>query len=174
MTDPSSCQRRRPTSIKQQLSDSNINLVFGPRWGLVPRLTGRLIVGRKAALTLTGFQGYCIDTKTVYVVYKCYLDIAVTKDAQSPQWSGRRDSGYVLMLKLRSNKRSAYTARLTPPLAEEGASFLKHVHKKKTLRDLSPQANYTDRASAACRRSLAPTFEDRGCRVVTATNPHGR
>jgi hypothetical protein len=45
---------------------------------------------------------------------------------------------------------------------------------KTKLRDFSPQAKYTDRATAACRRSLVPTFADRGCRVVSATNPHGR
>jgi hypothetical protein len=36
----------------------------------------------------------------------------------------------------------------------------------------SPQANYTDRPSG--RRLLAklvPTFADRGCRVVSATDP---
>jgi hypothetical protein len=27
---------------------------------------------------------------------------------------------------------------------------------------LSPQANYTDRATATCRRNLVPTFVDRG------------
>jgi hypothetical protein len=31
----------------------------------------------------------------------------------------------------------------------------------------SPQANYTDRATAACH-------PNRGCRVVSATDPHGR
>jgi hypothetical protein len=39
---------------------------------------------------------------------------------------------------------------------------------KKKLRDLSPQANYTDRATAA------NFFADRGCHVVSVTNPHGR
>jgi hypothetical protein len=41
------------------------------------------------------------------------------------------------------------------------------------LRDFSPQANYTDRATATSRRSLMPTFADKGCRVVSATIPHG-
>jgi hypothetical protein len=36
----------------------------------------------------------------------------------------------------------------------------------------SPQANYTDRAKTACRRNYA-TLADRGCRVVSATDPHG-
>jgi hypothetical protein len=38
------------------------------------------------------------------------------------------------------------------------------------LRGLSPRANCTDRATAACR----PTFADRGCRVVNVTDPYGR
>jgi hypothetical protein len=53
MTDPSSRQRGLPTSTKPQLSDSNKNLVLGPRRGLTPRLTGRLTVGRNMTLTLT-------------------------------------------------------------------------------------------------------------------------
>jgi hypothetical protein len=36
------------------------------------------------------------------------------------------------------------------------------------LRGLSPRANYTDRAKAACRRSWCQRFADRGCRVVSA------
>jgi hypothetical protein len=41
------------------------------------------------------------------------------------------------------------------------------------LRGLRPQANYTDRATAAMSK-LVPTFAERGCRVVSATDPHGR
>jgi hypothetical protein len=42
-----------PTSTKQQLSDSNKNLVLGPKWGLIPRLIGRQAVSRNVTLTLT-------------------------------------------------------------------------------------------------------------------------
>jgi hypothetical protein len=42
------------------------------------------------------------------------------------------------------------------------------------LRGLSPQANYTDRATAAYRRSWCQLFADRVCRVVSATDTHGR
>jgi hypothetical protein len=38
----------------------------------------------------------------------------------------------------------------------------------------SPHANYTDRATAALSANLAPTFADRGCHVVSATDPCGR
>jgi hypothetical protein len=41
------------------------------------------------------------------------------------------------------------------------------------LHGLSPRANYTDRATAACRRSDAK-FADRGCHVVRVTDPYGR
>jgi hypothetical protein len=44
------------------------------------------------------------------------------------------------------------------------------VHK---LRGLSPQANYTDRATAAVGE-VVPTFADRECYVVSATDSHGR
>jgi hypothetical protein len=50
----------------------------------------------------------------------------------------------------------------------------KTYRKKRNSVAFSPQANYTDRASD--RRlsvKLVPTFADRGCRVVRATDPHG-
>jgi hypothetical protein len=42
------------------------------------------------------------------------------------------------------------------------------------LHGLSPRANYTDRATAACRRSDLPTCADRMCHVVSVTDPSGR
>jgi hypothetical protein len=42
------------------------------------------------------------------------------------------------------------------------------------LRGFSPEANYTDRAAAACCMKLVLTFADRGCRVVSSANPYGR
>jgi hypothetical protein len=47
------------------------------------------------------------------------------------------------------------------------------VHKKK-LHDLSPRANYTDRATAACWQSDCQHFADRGCHVVSLTDPYSR
>jgi hypothetical protein len=38
---------------------------------------------------------------------------------------------------------------------------------------MSPRANYTDRAIAACRRSDWNLFADRGCHVVSVTDPYG-
>jgi hypothetical protein len=39
------------------------------------------------------------------------------------------------------------------------------------LHGLSPRENYTDRATAACRRSDCQLFADRGCHVVSVMNP---
>jgi hypothetical protein len=52
-TDPSSCQRGRPTKTRPQLSESNKYLVMSPRWGSTPRLTDWLTVSRNVTLTLT-------------------------------------------------------------------------------------------------------------------------
>jgi hypothetical protein len=41
------------------------------------------------------------------------------------------------------------------------------------LRGLSPQENYTDRATAAVGE-VVPTFAGRGCYVVSVTDSHGR
>jgi hypothetical protein len=43
---------------------------------------------------------------------------------------------------------------------------------KKKLHGLSPRANCTDRATAACRRSDCQLFVDRGCHVVSVTDPY--
>jgi hypothetical protein len=55
--------------------------------------------------------------------------------------------------------------------------FTIHNHlkslKKTKLRGLSPQANYSDRATAAVGEVVS-TFAGRGCYVVSATDTHGR
>jgi hypothetical protein len=45
---------------------------------------------------------------------------------------------------------------------------------KLKLHGLSPRANYTNRATAACRRSDCQFFADTGCHVVSVTDPYGR
>jgi hypothetical protein len=42
------------------------------------------------------------------------------------------------------------------------------------LHGLSPRANYTDRATAACWRSDCQRFADRGCHVDSVMDPYGR
>jgi hypothetical protein len=44
----------------------------------------------------------------------------------------------------------------------------------KKIHGVSPQAKYTDRATAACRRSDCQLFADRGCHKVRVTDPYGR
>jgi hypothetical protein len=48
------------------------------------------------------------------------------------------------------------------------------IYTEKKLHGLSPRANYTDRATAACRRSDCQLFTDRGCHVVSVTDPYCR
>jgi hypothetical protein len=48
------------------------------------------------------------------------------------------------------------------------------MKQKNKLHGLSPRVNYTDRATAACRRSDCQLFSDRGCHVVGVTDPYGR
>jgi hypothetical protein len=40
-----------------------------------------------------------------------------------------------------------------------------------SLRDFSPRANYTDRATATCRRSWCQLLRIEGCRMVSAADP---
>jgi hypothetical protein len=49
-----------------------------------------------------------------------------------------------------------------------------YMHTKTKFHGLSPRANYADRATAACRRSACQLFADRGCHVVSVTDPYGR
>jgi hypothetical protein len=46
-------------------------------------------------------------------------------------------------------------------------------HKTK-LHGLRQRANYTNRATAVCRWSDCQHFADRGCHVVSVTDPYGR
>jgi hypothetical protein len=48
------------------------------------------------------------------------------------------------------------------------------ILKETKLSGFSPQANYTDRATARLSAKLVPTFADRRCRVVSETDSHGR
>jgi hypothetical protein len=50
----------------------------------------------------------------------------------------------------------------------------KKLKKKPKFHGLSPRANYTGRASASGRRSDCQLFADRGCHVVSVTDPYGR
>jgi hypothetical protein len=42
------------------------------------------------------------------------------------------------------------------------------------LHGLSPRGNYTDRVTDACWQSVYQLFADRGCHVVSVTDPYGR
>jgi hypothetical protein len=52
--------------------------------------------------------------------------------------------------------------------------YFNPIHKKNKLRDLSPQVNYVDWATAALSTKFVPTFADKGSHVVSMTDPCGR
>jgi hypothetical protein len=52
---------------------------------------------------------------------------------------------------------------------------MKHITQYIKTPELSPPANYTDRLSdRRLSAKLVPTLADRGCRLVSETNPHVR
>jgi hypothetical protein len=56
-----------------------------------------------------------------------------------------------------------------------GLRKLFHRQKqKKKLRGFSPQSELYPPSDRRLSAKLVPTLADRGCRVVSATNPHGR
>jgi hypothetical protein len=62
---------RAPHIDKSQLSDSNKNLVLGPRRGLSPRLTDRLAVGRN--VTLTWLRSYLFESRQLEQWASCEI-----------------------------------------------------------------------------------------------------
>jgi hypothetical protein len=75
------------------------------------------------------------------------------------------------MLNADIKKRSLLNTAKAQQLAV-GRLILTINYVNKRLHGLSPRANYTDRATAACRRSDWQIFVDRGCHVVSVTNPY--
>jgi hypothetical protein len=88
----------------------------------------------------------------------------------------RSHGGHVGIIKIITNTKTdtvLVRRRLTFP--SKLCSFLITVTKTKTkLHGLSPRANYTDQATAACGRSDCQLFADRGCHVDSVTDPYGR
>jgi hypothetical protein len=55
-----------------------------------------------------------------------------------------------------------------------GQYLIRFVSGTTKLHGLSPRANYTDQATAVSRRSDCQLFTNRGCHVVSVTDPYGR
>jgi hypothetical protein len=68
------------------------------------------------------------------------------------------------------------TVILSTGVEARNVGYMGHINKQTNkLHGLSPRANYnTDRATAACRRSDCQRFADKGCHVVSVTDPYGR
>jgi hypothetical protein len=63
--------------------------------------------------------------------------------------------------------------RLDNPFSYSSARSANVLNLTK-LHGLSPRANYTDRATAACRRSDCQLLRIEGCHAVSVTDPYGR
>jgi hypothetical protein len=59
-------------------------------------------------------------------------------------------------------------------MCAELSTVLRAIAADKILHGLSPRANYTYRATAACRRSDYQLLRIEGCHVVSVTDPYGR
>jgi hypothetical protein len=111
-------QRGRLTLIKPQLSDSNKNMVLGPRWGLTPGLTGRLTVG--CNVTLTSKPEQCSRQTRVCV---CCMQACVGRRGPVSEWVPTR---------VTPCRRGVASSSQTSPLVEEEA-LLKSLEKKNTF-----------------------------------------
>jgi hypothetical protein len=87
-----------------------------------------------------------------YITVGCYFE------------SGNETFGYIRV------KRQEISLVDQQLLASQGLRLWSYLF---ITRDFSPQANYTDRATRLSVK-LGPTSADRGYRVVSATDPHGR
>jgi hypothetical protein len=96
-------------------------------------------------------SGYVLQTSALVIMYLC-----VSYDSQSERhfFSIYRIKQLVFIMRYR-----------VFPVRKE---------LKTKLHGLSPRANYTDWATAACWWSDCQLFADRGCHVVSTTGPYGR
>jgi hypothetical protein len=93
----------------------------------------------------------------------------------------QKGSGYhipLCVMTLTSCKNTSKTCNWIIPYSTSAVmviriTYLVSTYYKKKLHGLSPRANYTDRATTACRRSNCQFFADRGCHVVSVTDPYG-
>jgi hypothetical protein len=86
------------------------------------------------------------------------IQIKSIKGIFSEEWCHRRENlkSYAVFLVLTNSNRQAWAEGFTTDVINVMiCPRIKNVA-------LSPQANYTDWATATCRRNLVPTFVDRG------------
>jgi hypothetical protein len=117
--------------------------------------------------SLTSGTKLKVGTHVLYICNKtrCYLRLKITDTTHNE--TGRAFLGFwytAQFLKLCWGDSIRVMFRHTSSM--EYTFFL--------LRGLSPQANCTYRATAACRQSYCQLFSGRGCHVVGVTHPYDR
>jgi hypothetical protein len=147
--------------------------VFSGLWGILLRVTGNLTTIFKMS-ALQNFR----DQSVFLEVLQSTSDVLVRKVCIS-QWIEHYSYGFLLCGATSfSGWISIFWRNLLPPSLhpfcpeEVGNRYLQTLLptyyivelKKKNLRGLSPRANYTDRATAACRRSDCQLVRIEGAR----------
>jgi hypothetical protein len=74
-------------------------------------------------------------------------------------------------LQLQPTKLPIKEVQTLSPVLNHTSQTTKQTNK---LHGLSPRANYTDQATAACRRSDCQLLRIKGCHVISVTDPSGR
>jgi hypothetical protein len=91
-------------------------------------------------------------------------------DTTAPvNWNGETEVGLdekVALLLWTTRRSNCYGYHITETLAQREAKLGTELNSVA----LSPQANYTDWATATCQRNLVPTFVDRGVKAGKQTS----
>jgi hypothetical protein len=101
----------------------------------------------------------------VLCLFLVHRGIRSVAENSGPHWASATNPGTQNPLIQRSLREDAATSC---------CSVLLNNKQTNKLRGLDSRANYTNRATAACRRSQFQRFADRGCHVVSVTDLYGR
>jgi hypothetical protein len=115
-------------------------------------------------------RSHLLYKKFKFMCWSCYLEV-------EQAWNSKLLSCAMCLTDLQWSQEFHILEQKKLQLCPNVALFLRSCSMitKKKHRGLSPRANYTDRVTAACRRSDCQLLRiDRGFHVVSMTDPYGR
>jgi hypothetical protein len=108
----------------------------------------------------------------------CGRVTAVSKLIEAPvNWTHQPEASYGSTIRTSLGQRYSTSSQFSTVVgvySELHTFHNLHIKTKTKLHGLSPRANYTDRVTAACRRSDCQLLRIEGCHVVSVTDPYGR